>query len=261
VTLQAAFAPLWPSLAPSASPPVRVTLVGPSAFRGAPLVIALGLAAVALFAFVSFRRPSRRRPVPRLQAGPPGPPPVRGLGPWLRRLVASRTLEGGVWNGAHRSPVPGARLLAGGEETLSGPDGRFRIGPFEDGTVTLRVEAAGFAPAERGVAVPARQEVWIELWPWREHILRAYGEAALAWVPGAPLGERTPAEIARDARRLSPEARAVLSALTDLVQDACYSPRAANGHTWQEVARLLARLGELGSPAPGPEGGASGSLS
>ncbi len=77
------------------------------------------------------------------------------------------TFEGGVEVTGQVSDTAGAavgdaavRLLPagrmwGGPETISGPDGRFRLPGVEDGDYRLRVEAAGYAPhtAEQAVTV------------------------------------------------------------------------------------------------------------
>jgi hypothetical protein len=138
--------------------------------------------------------------------------------------------------------VAGARLSAAAEETLSGSDGRFRLGPLEGGSASLVVVAPGYAPESRAVLLPAREEVWIVVWPWREKILRAYGEAVTWLLPGPPLGVRTPCELLAGSHELAPGARAAFAELTDLVHDACYSPRAGGSRAWREAERLLGLL-------------------
>jgi hypothetical protein len=242
-TLQASFLPDRPGLGACASRLVQVAVLPPSPLRGFPWLFVLGLGGALLAAVVGMRLSARRRRArmaPLSSSGPPAPP--RSMRRILRRLLPSRHLEGGVWDKAAGRPVAGAELRAAATQTTSGSDGRFRLGPLERGSVTLVVVAPGYAPESQTVLFPAREEIWIALWPWREKILRAYGEAVTRLLPGPRFGVRTPSELVAGAHELAPDARQAFMELTNLVQEACYSPRSGGAEQWREAQRLLGLL-------------------
>lgn len=240
--LQASFVPAAPGLGASVSAAVPVFVLPASPLRGLAPALGALLVVLAGVATLVLRRPARPPRAPRAPAKPGPPLAPRTVRRALRRLVPSRVVEGGVWDGVRGGPISGARVRAGTEEALTGIDGRFRLGPLAPGVVVVLALAPGYAPEERSTKVPARDDLWIELFPWREKILRAYGEAAARFLPGPPLGERTPAELRRDAAGLPPEARTAFAELTDLVHEACYSPRPGGADAWAAASQILARL-------------------
>lgn len=115
-----------------------------------------------ILTFTSPRSAYLEVPVP---AGAPGE--ERDLGE-LRALAASR-ITGRLVDSATGNPVPGGRVWCprpsaqgpvlawmGGDllEATSGPDGTFHLEGGPPGVARLRIEAAGFARAARGVQVP-----------------------------------------------------------------------------------------------------------
>jgi hypothetical protein len=53
---------------------------------------------------------------------------------------------------------------------------------------------------------------------------------------------RTPSELVAGAHELAPDARQAFMELTNLVQEACYSPRSGGAEQWREAQRLLGLL-------------------
>ncbi len=111
----------------------------------------------------------------------------------LLRLAAGLTLRGRVVGGAGRRAPIGAFTLvaaaAGAEATtlrqalVADPEGRFELGGLVPGSYTVSASAAGFAPAEVTVALPAREEVELAL------PLGGSLSGVVSSVSGAPLAD------------------------------------------------------------------------
>ena len=258
--LQAAFTPAAPGYPPAASELVKVLVLPAGGFRGLTAVLGAGALLLALgLAFLLRRRPtSGPRTVVAPRRGPLGGPPEGALQPLrrlLRRLTASRLAQGFVIDGADAQPLFGVVLTSGTQRAQSDAIGRFSLGPLEGERASVRFEADGYAPELLTLALPAADERMVTLWPWREKLLRSFGEAAVRVLPGPMLGMRTPSELraaAVAAASLSPEVRDSVLALVVLLEEACYSPRGADAQTAAAAEPHLEALRRAAAPSPSP---------
>lgn len=67
--------------------------------------------------------------------------------------AGNAVLMGRVTDGVAGTPVAGARLVAGAVSALSRPDGTYKLDRLVPGALTLRVEAQGFLPLSRDLAL------------------------------------------------------------------------------------------------------------
>lgn len=200
----------------------------------------------------------------------------------LRRTVDT-TVDGHVLDAAFGTPVATAQITAeplaaepgaaGSERKpanrlgTAASDGRFALIQLPTGRYRVRVTAPGYLPEEFIAMVPHRGDlrgVRVLLGPLRVRILAEWRRVALHLLGAeSHVQTRTPRELLGDLDRLeaeaathvrSPAGRERLHALTQLVEEAYYSPRLPT-HGRLEDARLLAEellQGRSGTPPGDP---------
>jgi hypothetical protein len=139
-------------------------------------------------------------------------------------------------------------------EVIADDEGRFEIGPLAAGTWGGVARASGYVSEKFAASVPHRgelREVRIDLLPVREQVFALYRHVAQRLLPKKELwGVWTPREIVDHIKDRRPTG--ALRALTDLVEEAYFSPRTPEEDVLPEARRRadLARH-ELGSTREG----------
>lgn len=240
-TLLAALLPGGAGLEAAVSDPARIVVLPARSLAGRTAWIALAVGLVALgvwWRVRSLTRPARREEKSRVE-----PPAIVKVAQRLwRRVTASRVVVGRVADGRTLRGVARARVQGGGSEAVCDDDGHFRLGPLEGPRVAIVAAAPGYAEGTLELELPASGAHEVVLFAWRDHILHAFGDAAIRLLPGPPLGERTPADLRRDAERLPADARATFTEVVAIVEDACYSARGANASTFSALSPRLEAL-------------------
>lgn len=189
----------------------------------------------------------------------------------LRRTVDT-TLEGQVLDASFGRPVSGAVLTVQPTAAL-GPgasepqlartvnashEGRFAVSQLAAGRYVVEVTAPGYLPQSFPAAMPHRGElrgISVRLLPIRVRLLGEWRRVAQSLIDQeSRLRTATPRELLEQAARLRGAALAygaagdALARLTDLVEQAYYSPRICTPQMLAEAEHLAGVLLQAGAP-------------
>ena len=190
----------------------------------------------------------------------------------LRRTVDT-TLEGQVLDASFGQPVGGAVLTVQPTAALGpgasepqlartvnvSPEGRFAVSQLAAGRYMVEVTAPGYLPQSFPAAMPHRGElrgISVRLLPIRVRLLGEWRRVAQSLLDQeSRLRTATPRELLEQAARLRGAALAyavagdALARLTDLVEQAYYSPRICTPQMLAEAEHLAGVLLQAGAPS------------
>lgn len=243
-----------PGLSSSTSPPILVTWVEAEGRFFLWALVPIALTALALWAL---RRRAGDQGGPEAPARSTRAPGLVPGGGGRGRRGGSSTVGGRVVDvdtGRGVAPARVTFLVEGSTEEHvvdAAPDGAFAGGPFPDGALEVRVEAAGFAPHHGSIRLPHRGE-WAEmevrLRSLRRAVADAYRGAVLPRLPDqGRWAWRTNRELADEAGAREPGVRTPLADLEGRVAAIYYGPGPA---PQAEVDEVLRAAGELEPDAP-----------